>query len=55
VVERLRELIDARVVAIALPTLDGLRVEAIAADEGTNCSTAWSRTPPRPARCSGAA
>jgi signal transduction histidine kinase len=34
VVERLRELIDARIVAIALPTPDGLRVEAIAADEG---------------------
>jgi signal transduction histidine kinase len=33
VVERLRELIDARIVAIALPVPDGLRVEAIAADE----------------------
>jgi two-component system, NarL family, sensor histidine kinase DevS len=33
VVERLRELIDARVVAIALPVADGLRVEAIAADD----------------------
>lgn len=33
VVERLRELIDARIVAIALPVADGLRVEAIAADE----------------------
>jgi signal transduction histidine kinase len=32
VVERLRELIDARVVAIALPVSDGLRVEAIAGD-----------------------
>ena len=32
VVERLRELIDARIVAIALPVADGLRVEAIAAD-----------------------
>jgi signal transduction histidine kinase len=33
VVERLRELIDARIVAIALPVPDGLRVEAIASDE----------------------
>jgi signal transduction histidine kinase len=33
VVERLRELIDARVVAIALPVADGFRVEAIAADD----------------------
>ena len=33
VVERLRELIDARLVAIALPVADGLRVEAIASDE----------------------
>ena len=33
VVERLRELIDARVVAIALPVPDGLRIEAIATDE----------------------
>ena len=33
VVERLRELIDARIVAIALPVADGLRVEAIAADD----------------------
>jgi signal transduction histidine kinase len=33
VVERLRELLDARIVAIALPVPDGLRVEAIAADE----------------------
>jgi signal transduction histidine kinase len=33
VVERLRELLDARVVAIALPVADGLRVEAIAADK----------------------
>jgi signal transduction histidine kinase len=33
VVERLRELIDARVVAIALPVAEGLRVEAIASDE----------------------
>jgi two-component system, NarL family, sensor histidine kinase DevS len=32
VVERLRELIDARIVAIALPVAGGLRVEAIAAD-----------------------
>src|SRR3954449_9781332 len=32
VVERLRELIDARIVAIALPVGDGLRVEAIAGD-----------------------
>jgi GAF domain-containing protein len=32
VVERLRELIDARIVAIALPVPDGLRVEAIAAE-----------------------
>lgn len=30
VVERMRELIDARIVAIALPVADGLRVEAIA-------------------------
>ena len=33
VVERLRELIDARIVAIALPVPDGLRVEAIAGDD----------------------
>ena len=33
VVERLRDLIDARVVAIALPVGNGLRVEAIAADD----------------------
>jgi signal transduction histidine kinase len=33
VVERLRELIDARLVAIALPVADGLRVEAMASDE----------------------
>jgi signal transduction histidine kinase len=33
VVERLRELIDARIVAIALPVTDGLRVEAIAGQE----------------------
>jgi len=33
VVERLRELIDARLVAIALPVADGLRIEAIASDE----------------------
>ena len=33
VVERLRDLIDARIVAIALPVPDGLRVEAIAADD----------------------
>jgi len=33
VVERLRELLDARVVAIALPAPDGLRVEAIAGDQ----------------------
>lgn len=33
VVERLRELIDARLVVIALPVADGLRVEAIASDE----------------------
>jgi signal transduction histidine kinase len=33
VVERLRELIDARVVAIALPTAEGLRIEAIASEE----------------------
>jgi signal transduction histidine kinase len=32
IVERLRELIDARIVAIALPAGDGLRVEAIAGD-----------------------
>lgn len=32
VVERLRELIDARIVAIALPVTDGLRVEAIAGE-----------------------
>ena len=35
VVERLRELIDARLVAIALPVADGLRIEAIACDEPT--------------------
>jgi GAF domain-containing protein len=35
VVERLRELIDARLVAIALPVAEGLRVEAIASDEPT--------------------
>ena len=33
VVERLRELIHARVVAIALPAPDGLRIEAIAAEQ----------------------
>jgi len=33
VVERLRDLIDARIVAIALPVPDGLRIEAIAADD----------------------
>ncbi len=33
VVERLRELIGARIVAIALPVFDGLRLEAIAGDE----------------------
>ena len=33
VVERLRELLDAHVVAIALPVPDGLRLEAIAADD----------------------
>ncbi len=33
VVERLRELIHARVVAIALPTPDGLRIEAIASEQ----------------------
>jgi signal transduction histidine kinase len=33
VVERLRALLDARIVAIALPVPDGLRVEAIAGDE----------------------
>jgi len=33
VVERLRELIDARVVVIALPVPGGLRIEAIAADD----------------------
>jgi signal transduction histidine kinase len=33
VVERLRELIDARLVAIALPVAGGLRIEAIASDE----------------------
>jgi signal transduction histidine kinase len=33
VAERLRELIDARVVGIALPVPDGLRVEAIASDD----------------------
>lgn len=33
VVERLRELIDARLVAIALPFGDGLRIEAIASDQ----------------------
>jgi signal transduction histidine kinase len=33
VVERLRELLDARIVAIALPVPDGLRIEAIAGDE----------------------
>jgi signal transduction histidine kinase len=32
IVERLRDLIDARVVAIALPVADGLRIEAIAGD-----------------------
>lgn len=32
VVERMRELIDARIVAIALPVSDGLRVEAIAGE-----------------------
>ncbi|HET7128879.1 MAG TPA: GAF domain-containing sensor histidine kinase [Gaiellaceae bacterium] len=32
VVERMRELIDARIVAIALPVADGLRVEAIAGE-----------------------
>ena len=32
VVERLRELLDARIVAIALPVPDGLRVEAIAGE-----------------------
>jgi signal transduction histidine kinase len=32
VVDRMRELIDARVVVIALPVADGLRVEAIAGD-----------------------
>jgi signal transduction histidine kinase len=35
VVERLRELIDARLVVIALPVAEGLRVEAIASDEPT--------------------
>jgi len=35
IVERLRELIDARVVAIALPTAEGLRVEAIASDDAS--------------------
>jgi signal transduction histidine kinase len=33
VVERLRELIDARLVAIALPAAGGLRIEAMASDE----------------------
>jgi signal transduction histidine kinase len=33
VVERLRELIDARLVAIALPVAGGLRIEAMASDE----------------------
>jgi signal transduction histidine kinase len=33
VVERLRDLLDARIVAIALPVPDGLRVEAIAGEE----------------------
>jgi signal transduction histidine kinase len=33
VVERLRDLLDARIVAIALPAPDGLRIEAIAGDE----------------------
>lgn len=33
VVERLRDLLDARIVAIALPVPDGLRIEAIAGDE----------------------
>jgi signal transduction histidine kinase len=33
VVERLRELIDARIVGIALPVPEGLRIEAVAADE----------------------
>ena len=33
VVERLRDLLDARIVAIALPVPDGLRVEAIAGDD----------------------
>ena len=33
VVERLRELIHARIVAIALPTPDGLRIEAIASEQ----------------------
>jgi two-component system, NarL family, sensor histidine kinase DevS len=32
IVERLRDLIDARVVAIALPVADGLRIEAIAGE-----------------------
>jgi signal transduction histidine kinase len=32
VVERMRELIDARIVAIALPVSDGLRIEAIAGE-----------------------
>jgi signal transduction histidine kinase len=36
VVERLRELIDARIVAIALPVQDGLRVEAIASEGQTD-------------------
>jgi signal transduction histidine kinase len=35
VVERLQDLIDARIVAIALPVPDGLRVEAIAGDEAS--------------------
>ena len=36
VAERLRELIDARIVVIALPADGGLRIEAIAADEPTD-------------------
>jgi two-component system, NarL family, sensor histidine kinase DevS len=44
VVERLRELIDARVVAIALPVAGGLRVEAIAGESAETLHSVISHT-----------
>jgi GAF domain-containing protein len=55
VVERLRELIDARLVAIALPVADGLRIGRSPPTSRTSCCTRCSRAPRRQGRSSIAA